>query len=99
MIPAEVDHWIDYWIEEDFWSGLWEPLFEIAGQSVLALFLGGMVLMALYSWTESYIPPAVVAALFGGILIIALPPVAARIVTIAVALAVATVLYAVWRGR
>ena len=54
---------------------------------------------SIYSYTQSFLPVAVLLALFGGAVLMALPPQAALIASITVAIVLAVSLYTVWRER
>lgn len=88
--------YIHYFIEEQFWDGIFEPLFAIMPRSIFALFVGGMMLLSIYSYTESLTVPGIVLALFGGVIIMALPPAAATIATLVVVVVFALALWAIF---
>jgi hypothetical protein len=85
--------------DEQFWAALFDALTVQMPMAVLALFVGGITVLALYGWTESVTLPAIILALFGGIIILYLPPAAALIATLAVVGVFAAVLAAIYGGR
>ena len=88
--------WIDYWAEGEFWDGLFRPISDTMGTGVFALFVGTVLVLALYGWTETMMMPAIVLALFGGILIAAAPAEAAIIGTLMVVVAVSIAILSIW---
>ena len=98
MTRDDRGEYIEFWAEEELWDGLFETLTMQMPEAVLTMFIGGVTVIALYSWTESVTLPAVVLALFGGIVIALAPAPVAIILTIAVTIVVGLVLYAIY-GR
>jgi len=79
MIQPLTTKWIEM-IEQGDWFeamlGMWsEPI----GRSGFALLVGGPLILALWTYTESVTPPATLAALVSGLLLSQWPGPAARI--------------------
>ena len=76
-----------------------DPLLDTIPMEAFAMIVIATVGISMYSWTGSMLPGSILAALFGGILIMALPPQAAGVVVLIVAASVAIALYTIWRDR
>ncbi len=91
--------WVEM-IENGEWFeamlGMWS---EPVGQSGFALLVGGPLIMALWTYTESVTPPATLAALMSGLILSQWPAPAARIGYAFIASAFGLALFALARRQ
>lgn len=95
-MTTEPEHWYEYWGELRFWDGIFQPIDDTMGIVVFALFVGSFLSLSLYSWTETIMTPAIILALFGGLLIGYAPPQAAIVGTLMVVVALSIALLSIW---
>lgn len=67
------------------------------GLAAFALITCGCVLLGLWTWSEEFMTPAIVLALFGGVFITVVPGPAALIAVGIVLIALALAFWAIWR--
>lgn len=99
MMQPLTTKWIEM-IQDDEWFeamlGMWS---EPVGRSGFALLVGGPVIVALWTYTESVTPPATLAALMSGLLLAQWPGPAARIGYAFIASAFGLALFALARRQ
>ncbi|MCU4926927.1 hypothetical protein OB905_13210 [Halobacteria archaeon AArc-dxtr1] len=88
--------WYRYLGEGEFWDALFQPHIDTVGTAGLAMLIGVPLILSLYAWTGTFLIPAIILALFGGIMIMAAPPQLAIIGTLMVVTAVTISLLSVW---
>lgn len=81
--------------ELEFLEAFLAPFSSAMGLPAFAMLIGGPLILGLWSWTQDFFAPAIVLALFGGVMIAAAPgPVAligVGIVMVALAIAFYTI--------
>lgn len=80
----------------EFLEFLLAPIRVQMGFTAFALIAGGTIILGMWAWTESFLPPAIVLALFGGVFIAAAPGPAALIGVAIVMIALAIAFYSVY---
>lgn len=85
-IPLDTN-WIDLWEQGKWFEGMFRPLVWRLGRPGLVLLLGAPLSLALWIQTESLTVPAVLLALFAGLLLGNAPPGAAIVGYIIVVIA------------
>ena len=76
-----------------------DAFYEVMPATVFGLLVIVPVGFSIYTYTQSFLPVAVLLALFGGVILMALPPQAAMIASLVVAIVLAISLYTVWKER
>jgi hypothetical protein len=67
------------------------------GLAAFALVISGTVTLGLWTWTEEFMVPAIVLALFGGVFVTVVPGQAALIGVGIVLIALSLAFWAIWR--
>jgi len=82
---------------EEFLDFITAPFISTMGLSAFALLTGGPLILGLWAYTEDFRAPAIVLALFSGVIITAAPGPAALIGAGIVMIALAIAFYAVYK--
>lgn len=87
--------YIDMWSALDFLDAILSPFTDAMGMAPFTLVIGTVLTLSLYAWSGTFLMPAIVLALFGGLMIAAAPPQAAFIGTMMVVCAITMALLAI----